>query len=89
MPIAPPISRPRLREMIKYAPPTPTRVFVAIADRQSAVMKVMPLARATTSNVLVRPTWPRTHPKRKYMMTPRMVKMVGVNTPRNMPREVP
>jgi hypothetical protein len=59
--------------------------LVAIADRLSAVMKVMALASTTISSVRTRPTWPRTQPKRRYIMTPRMVRSVGVKTPRKVP----
>ena len=37
MPIAPPISGPRLREMMKYEPPSLTLIFVAIDDIENDV----------------------------------------------------
>lgn len=33
----------------------------------------------------IRPAWPTTHPKRMYIITPRMVRIEGVNTPAKNP----
>jgi hypothetical protein len=63
---------------MKYSPPTPTRMLVDRADALNAVMKVMELAVSTTSSVSGRPRLPRTQPKRRYMIRPRMVSTLGV-----------
>jgi hypothetical protein len=59
--------------------------LVATADADSAVMKVIELASSTTSSVTGRPRLPTTHPKRRYMMRPRIVSTLGVKTPRKVP----
>lgn len=47
----------------------------------------MPVAIVTMIRVPVRPACPSTHlRKRRYMMTPRMVRIDGVKTPPNVPR---
>jgi hypothetical protein len=48
-------------------------------------MKVIELASSTTSSVTGRPRLPTTHPKRRYMMRPRIVSTLGVKTPRKVP----
>ncbi len=53
-------------------------MLVATAESESAVMRVMTLAMTTMSSVFGRPTEPTTHPKRRNMITPRMVSTVGV-----------
>ena len=78
MPIAPPNSGPRLRETMKYSPPTPTRILVATAEALIAVMKVIELDTSTISIVNPRPTFPTTQPKRRYMIRPRIVSTLGV-----------
>ena len=78
MPMAPPSSSPRLRETMKYSPPTPTCIFVAIAEAESPVMNVMLLAISTTSSVKGTPKLPTTQPKRRYIITPRIVSRLGV-----------
>jgi hypothetical protein len=50
------------------------------------VKNVIPVERLTMAKVPISPTFPTTQPKRRYIMTPRMVKMEGVNTPPNVPR---
>ena len=49
----------------------------------SEVRKVIDVAKVTMMSVPMSPTFPTTQPKRKYMITPRMVSMEGVNTPPN------
>jgi hypothetical protein len=49
------------------------------------VRNVIELARVTMTSVRGRPTLPSTQPRRRYMMTPRMVRMLGVKTPLNVP----
>jgi hypothetical protein len=53
---------------------------------ESAVIKVMAVASVTINKVGIRPTFPRTHPKRKYIITPRIVSRFGVYTPLNVPK---
>jgi hypothetical protein len=48
------------------------------------VRKVMLVEIETIINVPSRPTFPTTHPNLRYMITPKMVRMEGVNTPSNM-----
>ena len=66
------------------SPPATLRL-VAKADTDSEVMKVMPLAMVTMSSTGHRPTLPSAQPNRKYMITPRIVRMLGVNTPLKAP----
>jgi len=49
----------------------------------SEVRNVIDVERVTINNVPTSPTLPTTHPKRRYIITPRMVSMDGVNTPPN------
>jgi len=51
---------------------------VAIADALNPVTKVMLLAMSTAIRASERPMFPTTQPKRKYIITPRMVKTLGV-----------
>jgi hypothetical protein len=37
-------------------------------------------------NVPIKPTFPTTQPNRRYIMTPRIVKIDGVKTPPNVPK---
>ena len=60
-------------------------MLVATADADNAVMKVIELASSTTSSVTGRPRLPTTHPKRRYMMRPRIVSTLGVKTPSKVP----
>ena len=53
-------------------------MLVAVAEIESAVKKVMREERVTMMMVWVRPTLPTTQPARRYMTTPRMVRMLGV-----------
>lgn len=46
---------------------------------------VIPNARSMVIKPPPRPAFPITHPSRRYMITPRMVNRVGVNTPANVP----
>jgi hypothetical protein len=52
-------------------------------DRE--VRKVMLVDSVTIMRVPIRPTFPTTHPKRRYMITPRIVRIEGVNTPPKVP----
>ena len=68
------------------APPLPIRMFVVIDDKLSAVASVI----ATDNKIIAKapktPAFPTTHGCRIYMITPKMVKVVGVNTPANVPK---
>jgi len=59
---------------------------VAIADREIEVRTEMPLASPIMTKARIKPALPTTYPKRKNSMMPRMVRMLGVNTPPNVPR---
>jgi hypothetical protein len=76
--MAPPGSSPRLREIIKYSPPTPTFILVAMADALNPVIKVIELAITTISMVLITPTFPTTQPKRRNIIRPKIVRILGV-----------
>ncbi len=60
-------------------------MLVATAEIERAVTKVMALARATMPKVGSSPALPITQPARRYMMTPRMVRIEGVKTPMKAP----
>ena len=60
-------------------------MLVAMAEMERVVRKVMEVAMVTIKRVEGRPTFPRTQPKRKYMTTPKMVRMLGVKTPLKVP----
>ena len=62
---------------------------VAIAETESAVRKVIDVDSVMMNRVGSSPTLPMTHPRRRYMITPRMVRMEGVNTPANVPSPRP
>ena len=49
------------------------------------VRKVMLVEIVTITKVPISPTLPTTHPNRRYMITPRMVRTEGVNTPPKVP----
>ena len=61
-------------------------MLVASADTESPVRSVTELERVTMTSVRVSPTWPSTHPERRYMTTPRIVRMLGVKTPLKVPK---
>jgi hypothetical protein len=58
---------------------------VAIAAMDKAVKNVMAVARVTIKSVPMSPTFPTTQPNRKYMITPRIVRIEGVKTPPKVP----
>ena len=60
-------------------------MFVAMAEALRPVMNVMELAIRTISMVNPSPTFPTTQPNLKYMIRPKMVRMLGVYTPRKVP----
>ena len=83
--MAPPNSMPRLLDTKKYSPPTPTWIFVAIAEALNPVIKVIELASRIIAMVIPRPTLPTTHPNLRYIIKPRIVRRLGVNTPSKVP----
>jgi len=56
---------------------------------ESAVKKVIAVDRVTITKVPIKPTCPRTQPNRRYIMTPRMVRILGVKTPAKVPNPAP
>jgi hypothetical protein len=77
-PILPPTSTPNDWEMMAKAPPAPTRVLVATEETERPVVMVMMWASRIIPIAPPSPALPTTCPWRRYMMTPRMVRMVGV-----------
>ena len=61
-------------------------MLVASAETDRPVKKVMSEQSVTMISVLGSPTDPSTQPKRRYMTTPMIVRMEGVNTPANVPK---
>jgi hypothetical protein len=57
-----------------------------MAATERAVRYVRDVERVTMRSVPANPTWPTTQPNRRYMITPRIVRIDGVKTPPNMPR---
>ena len=70
---------------MKYAPPPFIRMLVASEEMERPVRKVIELAAVTMISEVVSPTFPSIHPKRRYMTTPMIVRMLGVKTPANVP----
>jgi hypothetical protein len=54
---------------------------VAIAAREREVRKVIEVARLTIIRLPNNPTLPTTQPNRRYIITPRIVRIDGVKTP--------
>jgi hypothetical protein len=61
------------------------RIFVAIELIENAVKSVMRFAINRITRVLFKPVFPTTHPILRYMITPNMVRILGTNTPPNVP----
>jgi hypothetical protein len=61
-------------------------MFVAMAAIDRPVNSVMATDSVTMTSVPPRPTLPTTHGKRRNMMTPRIVSMLCMNTPWNVPK---
>ncbi len=61
-------------------------MLVAVAAMESPVRNVTLVARVTMSRVSGNPILPSTQPNRRYMMTPRIVRMLGVKTPLKVPK---
>jgi hypothetical protein len=51
----------------------------------NAVRNVILVDMVTIISVPIRPTLPTTHPNRRYIITPRIVRIEGVNTPPKVP----
>ena len=85
IPRLPPISSPKDLETIAYAPPEPMRMFVLTEDIDKAVQVVMRNETIIINHAPKSPAFPTTHPSRKYIITPRIVNKVGVNTPPKVP----
>ena len=62
------------------------RMFVASAEIERPVTKVIDEQSVTRKSVPPRPRLPSTQPKRRYITTPMIVRMLGVNTPWNVPK---
>ena len=69
--------------MIEYAHPAPIRILVTTLDMDKAVKRVIKFAMQIISKVPPRPTLPTTNPKRKYIITPKILKRHGMKTPSN------
>ncbi len=63
------------------------RMFVASAEIDSPVRNVIALPIVTMASDCAIPTLPSIQPKRRYITTPMIVSMLGVNTPWNVPNE--
>ena len=81
----PPVSNPKDFEIIEYAPPAPILIFVVIDAIERPVHIVIDFANKIMITAPIKPALPTTHPKRRYIITPRMVKTSGVKTPANVP----
>ena len=57
-----------------------------MAESDRLVRVVMILAARTIASACNKPAWPTTWPKRRNMITPRIVSVQGVNTPANVPK---
>ena len=56
-----------------------------MAAREMEVSTEIPLANPMISRARPNPAFPTTYPNRKKRMIPRIVSMLGVNTPENVP----
>ncbi len=83
--MAPPNWTPSVRDIRKYAPPPLTLIFVAMADNDAVVRMETRLAMVIKMSVFPSPAFPTVYPILKNRMIPRMVKILGVNTPGNIP----
>lgn len=95
IPMAPPNSGPRTRDIMKYEPPPSIRPLVVIAlklagsgavrGHYSSYLRMVSSAqaspRASTPSEPQRPDWPTTHGKRRNSTIPRILREHGINTP--------
>ena len=66
-------------------PPALIFLSVAMDEILKPVETEIICANKIMTRALIRPAWPTTHPRRIYMITPKIVKMEGVNTPAKVP----
>lgn len=57
-----------------------------MAEMERLVSSVIEVARVTMTRLPSQPTLATTQPKRRYIITPKMVRIEGVKTPPNVPR---
>ncbi len=74
---------------MKYAPPPRISVLVLIALTDMEVMTVIAFATKRTFTARRIPACPTTKGARRNMITPRIVRTLGVNTPPNVPSRLP
>ena len=84
-PSVPPIGSPMLRDNMKYVPPACTFLSVAIEATLSPVATEMMCATTMMAIVVHNPAWPTIVGRRRYMITPRIVRIDGVKTPAKVP----
>ena len=63
-------------------------MFVTIEAIESPVDTVTTLAKRIINRAPPKPAFPTTHPRRKYIIAPRIVNIVGVKTPSNVPKRL-
>ena len=63
-------------------------MLVATPANDTAVKDVISLAHNTMMMASIIPDWPTIWPKRRNMITPRIVSTFGVNTPLKVPKSV-
>ena len=63
--------------------------FVAIADSETLVSTEIAFAARMINSARHRPAAPVTKPRRRKRMMPRIVRMLGVNTPPKVPNALP
>jgi len=85
IPKVPPIGNPKLLEIIKYVPPFCTGLSVESEATLRPVVKDIMWAITMIPMVFIKPACPMIAGKRRYMITPKMVNMEGVNTPLKVP----
>jgi len=71
--------------MIENAPPEPILILLMMDAMERAVVVVMEYATTIISQAPGSPTLPTTHPSRRYMITPMIVRSVGIYTPVSIP----
>lgn len=84
-PSVPPIGKPRLREIIKYVPPVLTLLSVAIDETLNPVDMEIICATTIIATEVKNPACPTIQGNLRYIITPSIVKIEGVNTPLKVP----
>ena len=82
----PPISSPRVFEIIEYAPPPPMLIFVVIELSARPVVIVTETANKIIPIVPRIPASPTIYPSLRKSITPIMLRKVGMKTPLNVPK---